>query len=91
LAAATPEVTLTNFAGSPRVSIEEWCDYMGELTGLKPRYDDNPGAFGSLCTDLTRMRELVGDTRVDWHAGIRGMIAALAPELLERGPNPSPA
>jgi UDP-glucuronate 4-epimerase len=91
LAAATPEVTLTNFAGSPRVSIEEWCDYLGELTGLKPRYVDNPSAFGSLCTDLTRMRELVGDTRVDWHAGIRGMIAALAPELLERGSNRSPA
>lgn len=86
LAAATPEVTLTNFAGTPRVSIEEWCGYMGELTGLTPRYVDNPAAFGSLSTDLTRMRELVGATRVDWRDGIRGMIAALAPELLKRGP-----
>jgi nucleoside-diphosphate-sugar epimerase len=82
LAAATPEVTLTNFAGSPQVSIEEWCGFMGELTGLQPRYIESPSAFGSLCTDLTRMRELVGDTRVDWREGIRGMIAALAPELL---------
>ena len=82
---------MTNFAGAPRVSVEEWCDYLGELTGLKPRYVDNPSAFGSLCTDLTRMRELVGDTTVDWHAGIRGMIAALAPELLAGGSNRSPA
>ncbi len=84
LAAATPEVTLTNFAGSPRVSIEQWCGYLGELTGLQPRYIDNPRAFGSLCTDLTRMHSLVGDTAVDWRDGIRGMVEALAPELLLR-------
>lgn len=82
LAAATPEVTLTNFAGSPRVSIEEWCAYLGELTGLEPRYVENPNAFGSLCTDLTRMKELIGDTKVDWRDGIRRMVQALAPELL---------
>jgi UDP-glucuronate 4-epimerase len=82
LAAATLEVTLTNFAGSPRVSIEEWCGYLGELTGLKPRYLDNIWFFGSLCTDLTRMHSLVGDTKVDWREGIRSMVQALAPELL---------
>ena len=82
LAAATPDGTLTNFAGSPRVSIEEWCAYMGELTGLKPQFADNPQAFGSLSTDLTRMEELVGKTRIDWRDGIRRMIAALAPDLL---------
>jgi len=83
LAAATPEVTLTNFAGSPRVSIEEWCGHMSELTGLEPRYVDNPNAFRSLSTDLTRMVDLVGKTRVDWRDGIGRMIAARAPELLK--------
>lgn len=82
LAAASLDATLTNFAGSPRVSIEEWCGYLSELTGLEPRYVDNPKAFGSLCTDLTRMHELVGQTKVDWRYGIRGMVEALAPELL---------
>jgi nucleoside-diphosphate-sugar epimerase len=85
LAAASPDVTLTNFAGAPRVSIEEWCGYLGELTGLEPRYADNPRAFGSLCTDLTRMHSLVGETKVDWRNGIRGMVEALAPELLAEG------
>src|SRR5262249_39870510 len=83
LAAATPEVTLTNFAGSPRVSIEEWCGYMGELTGLEPRYQDNPSAFGSLSTDLTQMENLVGKTKVDWRDGIRRMLEALAPDSLK--------
>ena len=82
LAAASPDVTLTNFAGSPRVSIEEWCGYLSELTGLEPRYVDNPKAFGSLCTDLTRMHELIGETKVDWRDGIRRMVQALAPELM---------
>lgn len=85
LAAATPDVTLTNFAGSPRVSIEEWCGYLGELTGFGPRFVDNPMAFGSLCTDLTRMQSLVGDTRIDWRDGIRRMVETLAPELLVAG------
>ncbi|MGO9605366.1 MAG: NAD-dependent epimerase/dehydratase family protein [Candidatus Binataceae bacterium] len=82
LAAASPDVTLTNFAGAPRVSIEEWCAWLGELTGLEPRFADNPGAFGSLSTDLTRMYSLVGETKVDWRDGLRRMVKALAPELL---------
>jgi UDP-glucuronate 4-epimerase len=82
LAAASPSVTLTNFAGEPRVAIEQWCGYLGELTGLAPTYADNPRAFGSLCTDLTRMESLVGETKVDWRDGIRRMVEALAPELL---------
>jgi UDP-glucuronate 4-epimerase len=85
LAAATPDVTLTNFAGSPRVSIEEWCSYLSELTGLEPRYVDNPRMFGSLCVDLTRMESLVGKTKVDWHDGIRGMVETLAPDLVVNG------
>ena len=85
-AAATPEVTLTNRGVTP-VSIEEWCGYMGELTGLEPRYIDNPSAFGSLCTDLAQMESLIGRTHVDWRDGIRRMISALAPDLLQ-GSNP---
>jgi nucleoside-diphosphate-sugar epimerase len=90
LAAATPDATLTNFAGSPRVSIEEWCGYLSELTGLQPRFVDNPKAFGSLCTDLTRMHALIGETQVDWHDGIRRMVDALAPDLLAEGKSARP-
>ena len=84
LAAATPDVTTVNFGGSTRVSIEEWCEYLGELTGLEARFRDNPDAFGSLCIDTTRMHELIGDTRVDWREGIRSQVEHLAPELLKQ-------
>jgi len=83
LGAAAPEVTTLNFGGSQRVSIEEWGDYIGELTGLEPQYKDNPQAFGSLCIDTTRMHELIGETRVDWRDGIRSQIKKLAPEALK--------
>lgn len=82
LAAATTDVTTVNFGGSQRVSIEQWCAYISELTGFEPVFQDNPKAFGSLSIDTTRMHELIGKTRVDWHDGISSQIATLAPDLL---------
>ena len=83
LAAATPEVTTVNFGGSERVSIEEWCAYLQELTGFEPVFNENPKAFGSLCIDTTRMHELIGPTSVDWRTGIRRLVESLAPDLLK--------
>jgi len=83
LGAATPEVTTLNFGGSQKASIEEWCAFIGELTGFEPVFQDNPKAFGSLCIDTTRMHELIGETRVDWKDGIRRQLENLAPELIK--------
>ncbi len=83
LAAATKEVTTTNFGGSEKTSIEEWCAYMAELTGFQPVFQQNPKAFGSLCLDTSKMHELIGETSVDWRQGIKRQITALAPELLK--------
>jgi len=82
LGAATPEVTTVNFGGSQKVSIEEWCEYISELTGFVPVFKDNPKAFGSLCIDTHKMHGLIGETRVDWHEGVRRQIENLAPQLL---------
>lgn len=83
LAAATPEVTTTNFGGSQAVSIEEWCAYLSELSGFEPVFNPNPKAFGALQIDTTRMHELIGETSVDWRDGVRSMIQALAPDLIK--------
>ncbi len=82
LGAASSGVTTLNFGGSQRVSIEEWCAYIGELTGLEPVFKDNPEAFGSLCIDTERMHEQIGETSVDWRDGIRSQLEHLAPDLL---------
>lgn len=83
LGAASPEAITVNFGGSVAVAIEEWCEYMGELTGLDPCFQDNPAAFGSLAIDTTLMHELIGETRVDWRDGIYRMVQALEPKLLK--------
>ena len=82
LGAATTEVTTTNFGGSQKVSIEEWCAYISELTGFEPKFQDNPKAFGSLCIDTQIMHELIGETKMEWREGIKRQIENLAPQLL---------
>lgn len=83
LAAASTDVTTVNFGGSQPTSIEQWCAYLTELTGLEPVFQENPKAFGSLSIDTTRMHELIGPTRVDWRDGVRRMVETLSPQLLK--------
>jgi nucleoside-diphosphate-sugar epimerase len=73
--------TIVNWGGEP-ASIEEWCELLGELTGLEPRFEETPDTIGSVFVDLTKMHDLVGTTEVSWRDGIRRMVAARHPELL---------
>jgi nucleoside-diphosphate-sugar epimerase len=79
--ADVPAITV-NWGGSEVVSIEEWCEYLGELTGLEARLEASEQALGSLSMDLTRMHQLLGRTRVHWRDGIRRLVEARNPELL---------
>ena len=79
-AARVPAVTV-NWGGE-RASIEEWCAYLGEITGLEPRFRATTDALGTIELDLTRMHELVGPARTPWRDGIRRMVQARFPELL---------
>ena len=79
---ASVPATLVNWGGSEPASVEEWCAYMSELTGLESRFETTERIVGALPLDLTRMHELLGRTRVPWREGIRRMIEARAPELL---------
>ena len=81
-AAATPAPTI-NFGGAAKVSIEDWCGYLQELTGLEPKYEASPGAFGSLCINPEKMHELIGPAETDWKEGIKDMVGNLRPELLK--------
>jgi len=79
--AAVPPTTL-NWGGSEAVAIEDWCAYLGELTGLEPRFRITDKSLGGLPVDLGRMHELVGQTRIDWRDGLRRMVEAREPDLL---------
>jgi predicted secreted protein len=62
------------------VSIEEWSEYLGRLVGREPRFEHTDLALESVTTDNDRLRELVGETTVDWRDGMRRMVAAHHPE-----------
>jgi UDP-glucuronate 4-epimerase len=82
LSAAAVPATTVNWGGEDAVSIEEWCTYLGELTGLEPTFAATTATIDSVQIDLTRMHELVGTPTVGWRDGFRRMVGAQHPELL---------
>jgi UDP-glucuronate 4-epimerase len=82
LEAASVPATVVNWGGDEQVSVEEWCAYLGELTGFEPKFAETDATVGALPVDLTRMHELVGGTEVSWKDGIRRLVQSLAPDLL---------
>jgi hypothetical protein len=49
---------------------------------LEAKFVEDPHALASVAVDTTRMRELIGETSVDWREGLRRLVAARHPELL---------
>jgi nucleoside-diphosphate-sugar epimerase len=82
-AARTP-ATIVNWAGDEVSSIEEWCTYMAELTGLDATFAPTANTLSSVTCDLTRMHELVGHTQITWQDGLARMVKTRHPELLDR-------
>jgi UDP-glucuronate 4-epimerase len=83
VAAATTPSTTVNWGGDQAVSVEEWCGYLSELTGVPARFNPTTDTIDSVQIDLTRMHELVGITEVPWRDGFRRMGAARHPELIK--------
>jgi UDP-glucuronate 4-epimerase len=80
LDAASVKALTVNWGGSEPVSIEEWCTYLGELTGAAPRFDPTEQTIDSVQIDTTRMHEVAGRTTVPWRDGMRRMARALHPD-----------
>ena len=84
--ASVPPVVV-NWCGSQPVAAEEWCEYMAGLIGTKAQFDRVDWHAGSNFCDTTRMHELIGETKVDWHDGMRRLVEATPTE--ERYPSGS--
>jgi len=80
-AAAVPATTV-NWGGE-QADVEAWCRYMGEITGIAPKFGATDQTIGSIAVDLERLHQLVGPTQVGWREGIRRMVAARHPELVK--------
>jgi nucleoside-diphosphate-sugar epimerase len=82
LGAASVPVTTVNWGGTDPVSVEEWCSYLGDLTGLSVGFEKTDATIDSVMVDLSRLHHLVGETSVHWRDGMRRMVEARHPELL---------
>ena len=82
LTLASVPATIVNWAGSEDTSIEAWCAYLGELTGLEPKLVPSEKALESLPLDVSRLEAKLGPSQVTWRDGLRRMVEARNPELL---------
>lgn len=79
LDAARVPATVVNWAGTETVSVEEWCGYLGDLTGLEARFTRTDAAIPSVAVDTTKMVAVVGPTRVGWQEGFRRLVEVSFP------------
>ena len=78
--AACPPIVV-NWSGSETVSLEEYCQFLGELVGRPANLVVSDRAYWPLWPDTTYMHEILGRTTVPWREGFRRMVAARHPEL----------
>ena len=83
LSVASVPVTTVNWGGYDVVSIQEWCAYLGELTGVEPKFFPTDQTLASVSIDTTRMDALVGKTTVHWKDGFRRIVEAKYPDRLK--------
>lgn len=83
LDAASVPATVVNWAGSERVSVEDWCTHLGELTGLTPTFERTDRCLESVVADTTLLESLAGPSTVPWREGFRRLVAISFPDLLQ--------
>ncbi len=79
--AGVPAETL-NWGGSESTSIEEWTEWLSELTGLSAQLAPTEETLRGVELDPAKMHAVVGRTEVPWREGLRRMVATRNPELL---------
>jgi nucleoside-diphosphate-sugar epimerase len=74
-AAAVP-ATIVNWGGDEIVSVQQWCQYFGELVGREPQVDvvPVPGSQLGSILDSTKRTAITGPCQVGWRAGMRDLV-----------------
>lgn len=79
--ASTP-ATVVNWGGDQVAGIEDWCEEMGRLTGLTPRFEPTEATIAAIIPDLTKMYSTGFRPEITWREGIRRQLGATRPDLL---------
>jgi nucleoside-diphosphate-sugar epimerase len=87
LAAASVPGTIVNWGGDEPTSPQEWCAFMGEITGIEPNVvvKEIPGTLRGSIMDHTKRASFTGPCAVPWREGIRRMIQERYPQGAKLG------
>ncbi len=83
LSLATAPATIVNWGGDEVVSIEDWSNEMGRLTGLTPNFGPTTATIASIVPDLERLHATGFRSQVGWREGLRRLVATARPDLLK--------
>jgi nucleoside-diphosphate-sugar epimerase len=82
LAAASVPATIVNWGGDEVVTVQEWTNYFGELTGRGPQIDLEPvaGTHRGVALDVSRRLALTGPCRTNWRQGMKAVYESRYPD-----------
>lgn len=76
LDAATTPATVVNWGGIEQVSLEEWCEFLGDRCGYDVVFEETEQTIGGVTVDTTRMQSITGGTTVAWKDGFAALADA---------------
>ena len=73
LSAASVPATIVNWGGDEVVTLQEWAEYFGELSGLPVNLDVHvvEGSHRGNISDASNRRSLTGPCKTSWRDGMR--------------------
>jgi nucleoside-diphosphate-sugar epimerase len=74
LAAASTPATIVNWSSAEPVSVEQWCSFIAEQTGLTASFDYGENNLQSVVSDNSRFTAIAGATNVNWQDGIKQLL-----------------
>jgi nucleoside-diphosphate-sugar epimerase len=82
LDAASVPATIVNWGGDEGVSVQEWCAFIGELTGRAPEVvvKEVPGSLKGSVAEVTKRKSITGPCTVSWRDGLRRTLAERYPD-----------
>jgi len=83
LSTASTPATVINWGGDEVAGIEDWCEEMGRLTGLVPKYNPTTATIAAIIPDLEKLHATGFRSQVGWRAGIRRLVTTCRPDLLK--------
>lgn len=68
LDAASDDVTTLNWAGSEQVSLEQWCERLGERCSLPVTFEETTDTIGGVTVDTSALEAVLGHRLVGWES-----------------------